>query len=98
MKKKKIISIDEFFRMKEMFSGSLEDKELAFEIYKNQYKDRKILDLLMLKALMFNDRKAFAATIKVDFTVGNGKKLYTFLSLEQANEIYKQILDKLMDD
>ena len=47
---------------------------------------------------MFNDRKAFAATIKVDFTVGNGKKLYTFLSLEQANEIYKQILDKLMDD
>ena len=98
MKKKKIISLSEFFRMKEMFSGTQEDKEIAFEIYKNQYKDRKILDLLMLKALMFGDRKAFAATIQVDFTVSNGKKIYTFLSLEQADDIYKQILDKLMDD
>jgi len=36
--------------------------------------------------------------VKVDFTTKTGKILYTFLSEQQADEIYKQILDKLMND
>ena len=98
MKDKKIITIEEFFRLKQMFAGSTEDKAMAFEIWDNQYKDRNIIDPLMFKGLMFTDRKSFAKAVKVDFTTKTGKILYTFLSEQQADEIYKQILDKLMND
>tara|TARA_R110000772_G_scaffold20162_2_gene56045 strand:+ start:222 stop:518 length:297 start_codon:yes stop_codon:yes gene_type:complete len=98
MKKKKIITIDEFFRLKQMLSSSKEDQEIAFEIYSNQYKDRNILDPLMHKALLFKDRKTFQATVKVDLVTQTGKALYIFLAEEHADEIYKQILDKLMND
>tara|TARA_R100000935_G_C2681217_1_gene102810 strand:- start:136 stop:435 length:300 start_codon:yes stop_codon:yes gene_type:complete len=95
---KKIITIEEFFRLKQMFSGSIEDKELAFHLWDNQYTDRNILDPLMAKGLMFTDRKNFESIVKVDFISKSGKTLYTFLSEQQANDIYKQILDKLMND
>tara|TARA_R110000803_G_scaffold57802_2_gene115856 strand:+ start:222 stop:518 length:297 start_codon:yes stop_codon:yes gene_type:complete len=98
MKKKKIITIDEFFRLKQMLSSSKEDQEIAFEIYSNQYKDRNILDPLMHKALLFKNRKDFQATVKVDLVTQTGKALYIFLAEEHADEIYKQILDKLMND
>jgi|TARA_B100000902_G_C27279305_1_gene900740 hypothetical protein len=94
----KIISIEEFFRIKEMFSGSEEDKDLALELYNTQYQDKHILNELMLKALLFKDRKYFAEAVQMNLVSKTGKTLYTFLSLEQANDIYKQILDKLMDD
>ena len=95
---KKIITIEEFFRLKQMFSGSSEDKHLALQIWDNQYRDRNILDPLMSKGLMFTDRKNFAKAVKLDFTTKTGKVLYTFLSEQQADDIYKQILDKLMND
>tara|TARA_R110002167_G_scaffold157096_1_gene351948 strand:- start:292 stop:588 length:297 start_codon:yes stop_codon:yes gene_type:complete len=98
MKKKKIITIDEFFKLKQMLSSSEEDQEIAFEIYSNQYKDRNILDPLMHKALLFKNRKDFQATVKVDLVTQTGKALYIFLAEEHADEIYKQILDKLMND
>jgi|TARA_R110000822_G_scaffold89455_2_gene207176 hypothetical protein len=98
MKKKKIITIDEFFKLKQMLSSSKEDQEIAFEIYSNQYKDRNILDPLMHKALLFKNRKDFQATVKVDLVTQTGKALYIFLAEEHADEIYKQILDKLMND
>jgi hypothetical protein len=98
MKKKKIITIDEFFKLKQMLSSSKEDQEIAFEIYSNQYKDRNILDPLMHKALLFKNRKDFQATVKVDLVTQTGKALYIFLAKEHADEIYKQILDKLMND
>ena len=47
---------------------------------------------------MFTDRKSFAKAVKLDFTTKTGKVLYTFLSEQQADDIYKQILDKLMND
>mgnify|MGYP003631171553 CR=1 FL=1 len=98
MMKRKIITIDEFFRLKQMLSGPKEDQEVAFDIYSKQYKDRNILDPLMHKALLFKNRRDFASTIKVDITSKTGKSLYVFLAEEQADEIYKQILDKLMND
>lgn len=98
MNNKKIITIEEFFRLKQMFSGSIEDKELAYHLWENQYTDRNILDPLMAKGLMFTDRKSFASVVKMNFTSKSGKTLYTFLSEQQANDIYKQILDKLMND
>jgi len=79
-------------------SSDVTDQEIAFEIYSNQYKDRNILDPLMHKALLFKDRKNFQATIKVDLVTQTGKALYIFLAEEHADEIYKQILDKLMND
>ena len=95
---KKIITIEEFFRLKEMLSGSKEDQELAFEIYSKQYKDRNILDPLMHKTLLFKDRRDFASTVKVDLVTQTGHSLYVFLAKEKAEQIYKQILDKLMND
>ena len=81
-----------------MFSGCDEDKSLALELYNTQYQDKHILNELMLKALLFNDRKYFAEAVQMNLVTKTEKTLYTFLSLEQANDIYKQILDKLMDD
>ena len=95
---KKIITLDEFFRLKQMLSGSKEDQEMAFEIYSTQYEDRHILDPLMHKALLFKNRKDFKATVKVDLFTQTGQTLYVFLANERAEEIYVQILDKLMNE
>ena len=35
----KVITLEEFFKLKEMFQGLPDDQELAWEIYKNNYKD-----------------------------------------------------------
>ena len=94
--KKKIITIDEFFRLQEMFRGSKEDQELAFEIYDSQYKDREILDELMTKALMFDKRRKFADAVQYKFPTKSGKTIYTYIEENKMSAIYKSILDKLM--
>tara|TARA_R100001440_G_scaffold16954_3_gene28717 strand:+ start:1721 stop:2005 length:285 start_codon:yes stop_codon:yes gene_type:complete len=93
--KKKIITVEEFFRLKLMFSGSQEDKELAWEIYDNAYEDKVILNQLMAKALMFEDRQQFIDGVKFEF-IANSKNLYAFISAESIEEIYKDILNKLL--
>jgi len=98
--KKKIISLDEFFRYKEMFEGLPEDKALACELYNNAgYADKAIVDRLMAKALMFDDRVKFCIGIKYEFTIGSFKttRIYTFIKKEKVNKIYMDILRKLKD-
>jgi hypothetical protein len=93
---KKIITIDEFFKLKEMLRGSPEDQEIAFQIYDSQYKDRDILDTLMVKGLVFKDRQKFADAVKYVFPLGTGQNIYAYIEERKINMIYKLILDKLM--
>jgi len=95
--KRNIITIEEFFRLKEMFSGIKEDQEIAWEIYENQYEDKVILNQLMAKALLFKKRKDFIDTVKFEF-VADSKKLYSFIQLNTMDKIYMDILNKLLDD
>jgi len=93
---KKIITIDEFFRLQEMFRGSREDQTMALEIYNTQYDDKDILDDLMTKALVFKDRKDFEHAIKYKFPTKSGESIYLYIEEKKMNIIYKSILDKLM--
>tara|TARA_R100000742_G_C4254182_1_gene72239 strand:- start:606 stop:899 length:294 start_codon:yes stop_codon:yes gene_type:complete len=93
--KKRVITVEEFFRLKQMFSGSSEDKAIAWEIYDNAYEDKIILNQLMGKALMFNDRTNFIDAVKFEF-IADSKKIYTFIETNTMNRIYRDILDKLL--
>jgi len=95
--KKKIITVEEFFRLKQMFSGGQEDKELAWEIFDNTYEDKIILSQLMAKALMFKNRQQFIDAVKFEF-IADSKKLYAFIEAESFNHIYMDILKKLLDE
>jgi len=90
---KKIISAEEFFRLKEMFSGLAEDRTLALEVYNNSnFQDKEIVDLLMAKALTFEPRKKFCDAIKFVYNIPSKQNIYAFLKEEEANEIYYNIL------
>ena len=95
--KRNIITIEEFFRLKEMFSSVKDDQEIAWEIYDKQYEDKVILNQLMAKALMFKKRNEFIDTVKFEF-VADSKKLYSFIKLNHMDQIYMDILNKLLDD
>jgi hypothetical protein len=75
----KVITVEEFFRLKQMFQGLPDDQELAWEIYKNNYKDDAV-DLLMHKALVFKHRKKFADAVQfIDQPKVSKQYLYRFL-------------------
>ena len=93
----KVITLDEFFKLKEMFQGLPDDQEMAWEIYKNNYKDDAI-DLLMHKALVFKHRKKFADAVQfIDPPIVGRQALYYYIDIHKADSIYKQILDKIMN-
>jgi len=82
--------------------GLDEDKDLATEIYTNSnFEDKKIIDLLMAKALTFNNRKKFCDGIKFNYalSVSSGipskQNIYAFLQEHEANEIYYKILKQM---
>jgi len=92
----KVITIDEFFKLKEMFQGLKEDQELAWEIYKGNYQD-DTTDLLMHKALMFKNRKKFAdAVLFKEIPLIGKQQLYIYIEEQTMHSIYKTILDKIM--
>ena len=79
-----------------MFQGLPEDQELAWEIYKNNFKSKPV-DLLMHKALVFKHRKKFADVVKfVDTPLLGKQELYIYMDEQKMHLIYKQILDKIM--
>ena len=91
----KIIELEEFFRLKEMFQGLPDDQELAWVIYENNYKD-DTADLLMHKALVFKSRKKFADAVKfIDTPILGKQQLYIYIEEKKMHSIYKKILDKL---
>jgi len=95
---KRIITLDEFFRYKEMFSGLPEDQALANELYqKANYADKELLDQLMAKALVFDKRYNFCVAVKHAFKLGSFKtsRLYAFIEAKKVNKVYMDILRKL---
>ena len=107
--KKTIITLDEFFRLKQMISASDEDLEVALAIWNNKFKDKKIIDKLMCKALMFDKRVKFSIAVEyVRMENDNGcftkdkymndmktTNIYTYLDGRKANKIYIDILNKI---
>ena len=86
----------EFFKLKQMFQGLPDDQELAWEIYKNNFKD-DVVDLLMHKALFFKHRKKFADAVKFTETPIVGKQeLYIYVEEQKMHSIYKEILNKII--
>ena len=89
---RKIITIDEFFSLKEMFSGSKEDAAVALEIYKNQYTDQDILDKLMCKALLFKDRVNYSIAVKYTFRIGfydmKTGNIFAYIDSNKLDNIY----------
>jgi hypothetical protein len=93
----KVITFEEFFRLKQMFQGLPDDQEMAWEIYKNNYKN-DTTDLLMHKALVFKHRKKFADAVQfIDPPIVGRQALYYYIDIHKADSIYKQILDKIMN-
>ena len=99
---RKIITIDEFFRLKEMFSASKEDAALAVEIYKKQYIDQDILDKLMCKALLFEDRVNYSIAVEYKFSIGfddmKTVNIYSYIDSNKLDNIYNQILNKIINN
>lgn len=96
--KKKIITLDEFFKYKEMFSGLQEDKELALHMYNNtNYEEKEVVNRLMAKALMFKDRVDFCIAVKFSFVINSldTNKIYTFIEKSKVDNIYMDILRKI---
>ena len=91
--KSKIITAEEFFRLKEMFMGVDEDQAIAVEIYKNSgFANKEIVDLLMAKALVFEPRKKFCDAIKFTFNLPSNKEIYAYMEEHEAEELYYKIL------
>tara|TARA_R110001592_G_scaffold45643_4_gene145863 strand:- start:1530 stop:1823 length:294 start_codon:yes stop_codon:yes gene_type:complete len=95
--KKKIITVEEFFRLKEMFSGSSEDKKLAWTVYDSAYEDKIILNQLMGKALLFKHRSDFIDAVSMEF-IADSKKIYAFIEMNTMTLLYRDILNKLLKD
>jgi hypothetical protein len=98
MIKRRIITIEEFFRLKEMLEGLPEDQSLAIEVYNSQFQDKDMIDHLMAKALLFNNRKKFVDAVVFRFKVGSAVSLYNFIDIEEMNLVYKEILNKIIRD
>ena len=106
--KKTIITLDEFFRLKQMIGASNEDLDVALAIWNNKFKDKEIIDKLMCKALMFDKRVRFSIAVEYVFSFNRIKgpkfdymndmkatNIYTYLDGRKANKIYIDILNKI---
>ena len=81
-----------------MFNGLPEDQDIACEIYRSQYQNREIIDQLMAKALVFENRKKFIDAVVFKFKVGTSIFLYNFIDIEEIDSVYTEILNKIMKD
>lgn len=81
-----------------MLEGLPEDQSLAIEVYNSQFQDKDMIDHLMAKALLFNNRKKFVDAVVFRFKVGSAVSLYNFIDIEEMNLVYKEILNKIIRD
>ena len=95
-----LITIKEFFSLREMFMGLDEDFELALENYKNlDFDDKDILDLLFTKSLLFDKRARFLTAIGKAY---HGSKLLIGKNINYTVKnagdyaIYKEISRKIL--
>ena len=100
-KKSKVIDVDEFFKLLEMLTNIDEDKEMALAILEaSNYQDRKIIDKLLAKAMVFEDRFKFCAAVKLPIVFGSFKtsRLYAYLDKHKCRDIYLDILRKIKEN
>lgn len=94
-----LITIKEFFSLREMFMGLDEDFQLALENYKNlNFDDKEILDLLFTKSLLFDKRTRFIKAIGKTYTSEElvGKNINSVVKNAGDYVVYKKILLKLL--
>tara|TARA_R100001463_G_scaffold130888_4_gene190583 strand:+ start:14 stop:316 length:303 start_codon:yes stop_codon:yes gene_type:complete len=97
---KKKITVEEFFRIKQMLQGLPDDRALGCVMYNNSnYADKDILDKLMCKALMFDARVKFCIAINYGIKLGSLKlsRIYQSLERRDADKVYIDILRKIKD-
>ena len=84
-----------------MMLASKDDFEIALSVYNNSnYEDKNLLNRLMAKALVFENRRKFTKAVSYTFTVDdmNSKKIYAFLAPNQVNKIYMDIFNKIKNN
>jgi hypothetical protein len=94
-----LITVKEFFSLREMFMGQDEDFELALENYKNlDFDDKEILDLLFTKSMLFDKRTRFLKAISKIYTSEElvGKNINSVVKNAGDYVVYKKILLKLL--
>ncbi len=94
-----LITVKEFFSLREMFMGLDEDFELALENYKNlDFDDKEILDLLFTKSMLFDKRTRFLKAISKTYTSEAlvGKSINSAIKNAGDYAVYKKILLKLL--
>lgn len=94
-----LITVKEFFSLREMFMGLDEDFELALENYKNlDFDDKDILDLLFTKSMLFDKRTRFLTAISKTYTSEElvGKNINSVVKNAGDHVVYKKILLKLL--
>jgi hypothetical protein len=94
-----LITIKEFFSLREMFMGLDEDFQLALENYKNlNFDDKDILDLLFTKSMLFDKRTRFLKAIGKTYTSDQlvGKNINHAVKIAGDFVIYKKILLKIL--
>lgn len=94
-----LITVKEFFSLREMFMGLDEDFQLALENYKNlNFDDREILDLLFTKSMLFDKRTRFLSATgriyKSETLVG--KNINSAIKNAGDYVVYKKILLKIL--
>lgn len=97
----KIITIDEFFRYKDMLEGLPDDRNIALEILKkSNYKNKDIINTLLAKSLMFTKRAEFCEGVmfKFDSKKCSYQDIYAFIKREKADKIYMDIFKKMRDE
>ena len=100
-KKSKVIEVDEFFTLLQMLTSIDEDKEMAHAILNaNDYQDRDVIDKLLAKAMVFEDRFKYCAAVKMSIQFGSFKtsRLYAYLDKHKCRDIYLDILRKIKEN
>lgn len=94
-----LITVKEFFSLREMFMGLDEDFQLALENYKNlNFYDKDILDLLFAKSMLFGKRTRFLNAISKTYKSEElvGKNINHVIKIARDSTIYKKILLKIL--
>jgi len=95
---KNIITEKEFFKLVEMFNGLPDDQAMACQVYNNSnYQEKELLDLLMCKALVFDNRKYFIDAVKMDIRIETlySNNIVAYMAFDKANDIYHKILKEI---
>ena len=63
----------------------------------SNYQEKELLDLLMCKALVFDNRKYFIDAVKMDIRIETiySNNIVAYMAFDKANDIYHKILKEI---